>query len=579
MNCNRNLLILIGLGLIWINGCTLFQKNQPVVPDVPSEAPATPSAPLPGHTDNAYYLYTEAQIQWTQGNPDKAIILMESAVQEDPDSDFLKRDLAMMYFQNNLLDKSLEILKDITTGNPHDIEAWMMTGDIYQKQEQPEMAIPAYEKALTIDPSRQVIYHALGELYMDSNRLDDSMRIYRQLAEQHPESYVAHFYMGKIYVQQNDLSSAEAEFLKTIALEPDLEESWVELIALYQKSGRLDDLQRTSEKFLQANPDNIRAALLLGAAYQAAGQKDKAHSLFQNLGKKSLTNPEIVKTLVKMYLEPQRFTELIPIVMAMLDGAPDNASLHYILAISHEATENNDQAIVHYLKVDSKSQFYENAIMHAMFLFQNMGKTESAMEAITTAIRNTPNVADFYLYLSVIHEEAGRFEEAVESVRAGIALDDQNDQYYFRLGVIFDKWGKKQDAIDTMKTAIRLNPKNPNALNYLGYTYADMGQNLDEAEKLILEAINLKPDDGYITDSLGWVYYQKGDYPKALIYLEKAINLVPDDAAILEHLGDVHQKLGSPEKAIEFYKQSLKNKGGTPEAVKQKIKNLEGRGN
>ncbi|MFZ3048211.1 MAG: tetratricopeptide repeat protein [Desulfatirhabdiaceae bacterium] len=572
-------LILTGFVLLWINGCTLFQKIEPSVIDLPSEPSGIQILPDSSPTDNSYYLYTDARIQWTQGNPDRAITLMEKAVQVDLHSDYLRRELAMMYLQNKKEDRSLEILNELSTRNPNDIDAWIMIGDIHQKQDRVENAVQAYEKALIIDPSRQPVYHALGELYMDSDRLNDAMRIYRQLVERYPESYVAHFYMGKIHTRQEDTKSAEAEFLKTIEIEPDLDEPWIELIALYVKTGRPEAAQQVSERFIRINPDNIRAALLLGASYQAAGQNEKARQLYLNLGQKSETNPDIVKTLVKMYLEPQRFSELTPVVETMLAGAPDNASLHYIAAISHEANENKDQAISHYLKVDFRSQFYENAIMHAMFLFQDTGKTDEALKAITSAIQNTPNVADFYLYLAALHEDAGRFEKAVESIQAGIALDDENDQYYFRLGVVFDKWGKKTDAIEAMKTAIRLNPKNPNTLNYLGYTYADMGKNLDEAEKLILDAMTYKPDDGYITDSLGWVYYQKGDYSRALIYLEKALNLVPDDAAILEHLGDVHQKLNNTEKALEFYRRSLESKGGSPESVKKKIKDLERRGN
>ena len=61
-----------------------------------------------------------------------------------------------------------------------------------------------------------------------------------------------------------------------------------------------------------------------------------------------------------------------------------------------------------------------------------------------------------------------------------------------------------------MQKVIALDPKHANALNYLGYTYADLGRNLDEAERLVKEALKYKPNDGYITDSLGWVYYKKG---------------------------------------------------------------------
>jgi Flp pilus assembly protein TadD len=80
-----------------------------------------------------------------------------------------------------------------------------------------------------------------------------------------------------------------------------------------------------------------------------------------------------------------------------------------------------------------------------------------------------------------------------------------------------------------MRKVIALDPKNANALNYLGYTYADLGQNLDEAEQLVIEALKYKANDGFITDSLGWVYYKKGEYTKALDYLRKAHELVPDD--------------------------------------------------
>ena len=130
-----------------------------------------------------------------------------------------------------------------------------------------------------------------------------------------------------------------------------------------------------------------------------------------------------------------------------------------------------------------------------------------------------------------------------------------------------------------MKTVISLDPKNANALNYLGYTYADLGQNLDEAERLIKEALKHKPDDGYITDSLGWVYYKKGLFNQALTFLEKAASLEPEDPTILEHLGDVYLKVNQNQKALKSYKRSLKNKGDDNDktALEKKIEALKGK--
>jgi len=114
-------------------------------------------------------------------------------------------------------------------------------------------------------------------------------------------------------------------------------------------------------------------------------------------------------------------------------------------------------------------------------------------------------------------------------------------------------------------------------LNYLGYTYAEMGENLDEAERLIRAALDEKPDDGYITDSLGWVYFKKGLFNKAVKYLEKAVILVPDDPIILEHMGDAYFKISHKEKALQFYKRSLSKKKKDKEHLEKKIQELTGK--
>jgi Flp pilus assembly protein TadD len=88
----------------------------------------------------------------------------------------------------------------------------------------------------------------------------------------------------------------------------------------------------------------------------------------------------------------------------------------------------------------------------------------------------------------------------------------ENDRYRFTLGAAYDEAKDKTRTIEQMQRAVALNPKNAAALNYLGYTYAEMGTKLDEAEGLIRRALEIEPDDGFYVDSLGWVYFQRGDY-------------------------------------------------------------------
>jgi tetratricopeptide (TPR) repeat protein len=136
--------------------------------------------------------------------------------------------------------------------------------------------------------------------------------------------------------------------------------------------------------------------------------------------------------------------------------------------------------------------------------------------------------------------------------------------------------GEFDKMVNEMKEVIRINPNHADALNYLGYSYSERGILLEEALKLINKAMELKPNMGYITDSLGWVYYKLGDYEKAVTQLEKANQLTPDDSTITEHLADGYLKLSKLEKAIELYERALRlePKPDQKDRLQKKIKEL-----
>ena len=94
-------------------------------------------------------------------------------------------------------------------------------------------------------------------------------------------------------------------------------------------------------------------------------------------------------------------------------------------------------------------------------------------------------------------------------------------------------------------------------LNYLGYSWVDRGTNLEHARKMIERAVNLRPNDGYIIDSLGWVLYRLGDYHGATRELERAIVLLPGDPIINDHLGDAYWRVDRRQEARFQWRRAL----------------------
>ena len=114
--------------------------------------------------------------------------------------------------------------------------------------------------------------------------------------------------------------------------------------------------------------------------------------------------------------------------------------------------------------------------------------------------------------------------------------------FYFR-GICFERSKQWPKAEADFKKALELYPDQPLVLNYLGYSWVDQGINLDEAFKMLRRAVDLKPTDGYIVDSLGWAHFKLGHYQEATEELEKAIELKPADPVVNDHLGDAYWRV------------------------------------
>jgi len=173
-------------------------------------------------------------------------------------------------------------------------------------------------------------------------------------------------------------------------------------------------------------------------------------------------------------------------------------------------------------------------------------------------------------------EADGKLAEAEKTLKEGLAAAPKSTDLRYRLGMLYDKTGRSDDGIREMEEILKDDPDNPEALNFIGYSWADRGIKLDEAEAMIKKALSLKPGDGFITDSLGWVYYRKNRIDEAVKYLKEAAAILPEDAAIVDHLGDAYAKSGRLKEALEQYQKALRLKPDM-KGLKEKIEGLEAR--
>jgi Flp pilus assembly protein TadD len=136
------------------------------------------------------------------------------------------------------------------------------------------------------------------------------------------------------------------------------------------------------------------------------------------------------------------------------------------------------------------------------------------------------------------------------------------------------QWAK---AKTDFEHALQLSPDQPFVLNYLGYSMADMGHQLDEARRMIQSAAERRPNDGAITDSLGWVMFRQGHTKDAVQTLERAVELEPEDATINAHLGDAYFAAGRKIEAQYQWRRALTLNPTPDDAAKLEAKLNTGR--
>jgi tetratricopeptide (TPR) repeat protein len=549
-----------------------------------------------------------AQVYWQKKDAAAADALVTDLMSKDPDNLENLILFAKIKHGSNEPDEAKSAYEKIIARDPTQKNIYMLLGGLYMDENNTEFAIQVYRKMIHQFPEDFAGYYLMAHAQAQGGNSLEAEQNFLKAIQLEPELDEARFELIELYKTRypfyrlitvkpgETIESISRRLYKTynkriqeavLRLNPELRK--IDKVATGQKIKfpqaevnapggknrrgveKIIDLYR---EILDKNPHHIRASLEAGYFYWQLGRFEEAAEIFTALGERSQTDKQVIQQVLQLYLDQQKFDQALVILNLMRSGAPESSEIYYIMGIAYDGKKEYASAIIYLKRVDPDSRFFQSAVTHIAFLYQQMGKTEEAIAYLEKVINERPRLVEPRLYLGALYEETQMYEDAEAVLKEGIGIAPDNSNLYFRLGVVYDKWGKKNDAIGMMKEALRLDPKDYNALNYLGYTYADMGIELDEAERLVREALKYKPGDGYIIDSLGWIYFKKGDYEKALMYLKNAAQLASEDPTILEHLGDVYLKIGDPKKALEIYRQSLMNATEGKENIEKKIKEL-----
>jgi len=325
----------------------------------------------------------------------------------------------------------------------------------------------------------------------------------------------------------------------------------------------------------KADPTALRTVEAYGRYLYRTGSKDEALKVYQDFAKEVPNHP-VINEEIRQVSNGEKLPPLVDSPQAGAAealyglgasigrrGGEDLALVYLQLALYldpihgmallslgdlYEEVKKPDLAIKAYERVPASSPLARNAEIQMAVDLDALDRTDEAKKKLDHVIAEHPKDTEALIELGNI--ERGRKDFASCGPTYSKAIDTVSRpekanwvMFYFR-GICYERSHQWPAAEADMKKALELYPDQPLVLNYLGYSWVDQGAHLDQGMDMIRRAVEQRPDDGYIVDSLGWAYFRTGNYDEAVKNLERAVELKPEDPTINDHLGDAYWRVG-----------------------------------
>lgn len=555
--------------------------------DVANRAPDSMSIPLAAEAAviDPLHLRTQADYHFTlgesyslEGNSARATEEYKLTLVYDPKSPLVRLRLAAEYVKQGLISEAIEQGKVALEIDPKHEDARLLLGGLYSALRMYDDAMSQYQAVLKNNPDNLEAPMFIGALLAEQKKYPEAAQYFEKLAKSgtNPNTHLAWFYLGRVRLEEGrekNVSKAEAAFQQSLAARSSFTDAALALGQLYETTGRRPQALQLYSSFQERHGPNALIAEELSKLFIETKDYNRA---FDQLAIMETSDPDDLSPKVKMafiLIEQQKYQDAILRLEDILARAPASDKVRFYLGAVYEEVKDYRSAINHFKKIQVGSSYYQEAIIHASYLYKLLGDYDRAIATIQDGIKTQDDHPPFYALYASLLDDQKQYAKAVDMLNGAVAKFPDHAQLNFFLGSMRDRVGDKPGTVEAMKRVLSIDKDHLQALNFLAYTYADSGTNLDEAEKMVRRAIELQPNDGYILDTLGWILYKKGRVAEAIRVLEAAYKIQPDESVIAEHLADAYYQQQMPEKAKRLYQKAVEAETNvaTIEKIRAKI--------
>ncbi len=588
--------VFFGVAALFV-GCAAGPRRPRVDESAMREAMESSNAAEAYVSSGSYAHYLRSRVAHFAGDHRRAVDELRLALATDDGNPFLTTALAEEYARLTELDIAQRELRNLLERHPNYQPAHLLMGRIlFEAQRFPPAAV-YLKRAIQLKPKEPDAYLVLAQLQLELEAPDEAVRTMEAFGAAVPGEPLGYKRLGLALVEKADFVRAEKLLLRAAERDREDVETWVALAQIYEGTERPQKAAEAYDKALELDPDHREVLLAAGRLGLSSGSPARARAYFDRLLALS-EDPEFAVKVAFSYLA----TRQLPAAAEVLDSAR-NAGLHeprvsFYAGLVHEKLYRYLQAADAYAEVPRGNELFNEARLHRANCLSLAGQRGRALDLLKRALHENPNslsvysayarvlersgsfreaehflakalkerpASELFEALAATYEREGKHAEAISLLSTALAKSPRDEVLLYTLGAAYERKGEFDKSIAQMRLVLQVNPDNAAAMNFIGYSLAEKGRDLEEAERLVRRALELRPDSGAFLDSLGWLYYRRGEYQRAVDTLERASALDPGEPLISEHLGDAYRRIAKKMQATEAYRRALEALLAAPE--------------
>ena len=453
-----------------------------------------------------------------------------------PDDPRAYQALGNFYLSSGQKEKAVSEFETLTAKKPKDnsVKAYLIETllDLNRVQE----AAPLVQKALSANGDDPRMVLASGRLLLSEGKYREAIERLEKSIKLTPGSASAYYFLGMAQKGAGLLDLAKASFAQSLKISPQMSQAAAAIAGLDMRSGDQGDALRMADNALEKNPNSTAAHIAKGRALIAKGDIQHGEPEIQAALRNDPVSLPALATLLKLSASRGTVPEVIQRISGLLQQHPQNAGLHFLLALGY-------------------------------FSIKDLDKAEAGVGKALALDAGTP---DAYTLLANIDLARGATGKAESDLRNAIAAHPRNVSNYGTLGTLFERENKWEEARKLFEKAHQLEPNSPNLDAELAFLYLEHGGDVNVAVSLAQMAKQKMPESPMTADALGWAYYKLGSTDLAIAQLKESAAKIPNNPVYQYHLGMAYLSARRTDMAERSLRMALKDDPNFPNAEQAK---------